>query len=98
MTKIKNTLLICDFAGCNKYFKEPITLPYGDTVCKEHLNPLDTSLKCPICAKEFLIPEEGFSINKKINDFISENSHLTGPHREVKDVFDQLEKEIENFQ
>jgi hypothetical protein len=97
MTENNNFVFICDFAGCNKCFKEPITLPCGDTVCKEHINSHDTTFTCQICAKEFIIPEEGFSINRKINAFIRKNSHLTGQQREVKDLFDKLERMINNF-
>ena len=48
--------------------------------------------------KRFQIPEEGFSVNRKINSLIIENNHLNGQQREVKDMFDKLERIIENFQ
>jgi WD40 repeat protein len=98
MSIINNSIYICDFIGCNKYLKEPITLPCGETVCREHVNDTSATFKCPVCEQDFIIPEEGFKINKKINTFINENSHLNGQHRELKDMFDKLERIIENFQ
>ncbi len=98
MSKNNSSAFICDFDGCNKYFKEPITLPCGDMICKKHMNPLEKSFKCPICTKKFQIPEEGFIMNRKINDIIINNNHLNGQQKEVKDLFDQLESLIDNFQ
>jgi WD40 repeat protein len=97
MSKNNRSAFICDFVGCNKYFKEPITLPCGDMICKEHLNYPGTTFKCTICDEELKIPVEGLRINKKINALMIDNSHLTEQQREVKDLFDQLERLIENF-
>ena len=65
MSTINN---ICDFSGCKKYFKEPIDLPCGHNVCKQHLNKLEKTFKCTICDKETIIPEGGFKINLKMNE------------------------------
>jgi predicted RNA-binding Zn-ribbon protein involved in translation (DUF1610 family) len=89
---------ICDFVGCEKYLKEPITLPCGDMVCREHVSDTATSFKCPDCEEEFIVPEEGFRINRKVNAILKNNSHLTGKHREVKGLFDHLEQLIDDFQ
>jgi WD40 repeat protein len=97
MTAI-NSEYLCDFVGCAKYLKEPITLPCGDIVCREHVDGRATSFECPICDNEFIIPEEGFKINIKMSSLINKNSHLTGQHKQAKEIFDQLEKEIEDFQ
>jgi hypothetical protein len=98
MSKNGRSAFICDFVGCNKYFKEPIALPCGDTICKEHVNSLNTTIKCPICDEEFVVPEEGFRINIKMSSLISKNSQLTGQHKQVKDLFYKLEIMIDNFQ
>ena len=98
MNGIKNSEYICEFSGCKKFFKEPIALPCGDMVCREHVSDTATSFKCPDCEEEFIVPDDGFRINRKVNAFLKNNSHLTGTHREVKDLFDQLEKEIDDFQ
>ena len=59
---------ICNFSGCKKYFKEPINLPCGHIVCKQHVNNLAKTFKCPKCDKEAVVPEGGFKINLKISD------------------------------
>ena len=97
MSTINKSEYICDFSGCKKYFKEPIDLPCGHIVCKQHVNKLETTFKCPKCDKEAAIPEAGFKINLKINEELKSNSHLTGLHKKVKEKFDQLEKVVDNF-
>ncbi len=98
MNEINNSEYICEFAGCKKFLKEPITLPCGDMVCIEHVCVAATQFKCPDCEEEFIVPNKGFRINRKVNVFLNKNSHLTGKHKEVKDLFDKLEKDIDNFQ
>jgi WD40 repeat protein len=97
--KINNTdsEYICEFSECGKYLKEPITLACGDMICKHHVDDNTTTLRCPICKEDFIVPEEGFRINRKMNEILIKNSHLTGKHKEVKSTFDQLEIAIEKF-
>jgi WD40 repeat protein len=97
MSKGNNSEYICAFVGCNKYLKEPITLSCGETICKQHVNCNESTCICPVCKNEFKIPEDGFRINQDINIRMTENSHLKGQHRQVKDMFDQLENVIEDF-
>jgi hypothetical protein len=94
---IDNSEYICNFSGCIKYFKEPINLSCDHIVCKQHVNKLETTFKCPICDKEAVIPEGGFKIDLKMNEALKNNSHLTGQHKQVKEKFDQLEKTVNNF-
>ena len=63
MSKINNSTYICDFVGCKKYLKEPITLPCGDMVCRMHVSDTATKFKCPNCEEDFIVPEEGFKVN-----------------------------------
>ncbi len=37
---------ICDFAGCERCLKDPITLPCGETICKEHIDDTSATFKC----------------------------------------------------
>ena len=97
MSTINNSESICEFSGCKKYFKEPIDLPCDHFFCKQHVNKLEKTFKCPKCDKDFIIPEGGFKINLKINETLKSNSHLTGQHKLVKEKFDQLEIVIDNF-
>jgi WD40 repeat protein len=98
MSNYDDSLFICDFSGCKKYFKEPINLSCGDMICKEHLSCLGTSFKCPVCAKEILISEERFGFNTTINTILNRNYHLKGQHRKAKEMLDELEKEIDVFE
>jgi hypothetical protein len=56
MSGINNLEYICQFSGCKKFLKEPITLLCGDLVCKEHVSDTATSFKCPECEEEFIVP------------------------------------------
>jgi hypothetical protein len=87
----------CDFFGCKKYLINPITLPCGQTVCKEHLNDSLEKIKCPFCDYDHMKPKEGFQVNIKMNSLINKNFHLTGQHKQVKEMFDELEIEIDDF-
>jgi hypothetical protein len=95
---MSNCEYVCDFTNCNKYLKEPVTLPCGDMICKEHVDSEASYFKCPICGDEFEVPENGFRINKKVNELLMKNSHLGGLHKQIKDAFDIMEKAIEDFQ
>ncbi len=66
---------ICDFVGCKKYLKEPITLSCGQTVCKEHVNVVGEKFKCPVCDLHHMKPEKGFQVNIKMNSLLNKNSH-----------------------
>ncbi len=84
---------ICEYAGCKKCLKDPITLPCGETICREHFHDQLATLKCQVCDKDHVKPK----INMKMNSLINKNAHLTGQHKQVKVLFDQLEKEIDDF-
>ena len=81
---------ICDFFGCEKYLKEPVTLPCGQTVCKEHLNDAEEKFKCQFCDYNHMKPEKGFQVNIKMNSLLNKNSHLTDQHKQVKEMFNEL--------
>ena len=97
MSTISDSKYICNFSGCKKYLKEPISLPCGDMVCRKHVSDTSTSFKCPDCEEEFIVSEEGFKMNWKMNETLKTNSHLTGEHKQVKEMFDQIEKVIDSF-
>ena len=97
---MNDSVYICDYAGCKKYLEEPINLPCGDMVCKVHVGDSDRprTFQCPVCSEMFIVPEGGFKVNKKMNAILVENSHLTGKHKKVKDLFGKLENEIDALQ
>jgi WD40 repeat protein len=85
---------ICDFQQCKKYLRDPISLPCGETICKLHIDDTSTSFKCPVCDEDHIKPQ----VNMKMNSVLNKNLHLTGQHKQVKESFDKLEKEINDFQ
>ena len=56
-----HTLLNCKL--CYKLLHEPIFLPCGESVCKNHSSELIKE-KCILCANPHHVPECGFPINK----------------------------------
>jgi hypothetical protein len=73
---LKNNILKCD--QCKVAFNDydqPRFLPCHETVCatcvvKIESEAVNRKFKCGICMKDHCIPEEGFSINKKISELI----------------------------
>ena len=92
-----NPLSICDFEGCNLYLENPVSFPCGHTVCKNHIQDDDLVFSCLQCNKSYPIPIEGFRINFKLFELISLNSHLTGKHKQVKEMYDKLKSTISNY-
>ena len=62
-------LFNCDI--CNELLVDPVTIPCGNTLCKVHLDELLTSdnvFKCILCHKKHNVPEDGFIVNKRIQN------------------------------
>ena len=62
----ENKICICEFKNCGKFFENPILLPCGNTICRNHINE-QTSEKisgkfflCSLCDESHKIPDEGF--------------------------------------
>jgi hypothetical protein len=92
----KNTFT-CDFEGCGKYLDSPVTLPCGYTICLEHIKHL-SYFDCSMCKSEHIsFDENGFRINSKLDEIIKYNIHLDGKHKEVKDLFDKLQSNVNEF-
>jgi WD40 repeat protein len=98
-------LFICKYDGCNKYFKEPIILECGRSVCKEHLEDILKGKKhasaeyyeCKMCGKRHDIPNYGFIFNTDLNDIIKVNGHLNERQKEIKSKIDYLEENLNKF-
>jgi hypothetical protein len=96
---------VCDYPGCEKYLKTPVTLPCGDSICAQHVSEhFETELdhvsayQCQTCHEECPVPRNGFKVNKKLEQQLNENSHLSGTQKLVKEKIDALEKSIEDKQ
>jgi hypothetical protein len=96
----KENPYVCQHPDCNFYYKDPIMLPCGSTICKEHLDKVDDNKieKCWFCNEEHLIPENGFVINKTVDNIMRLYYHLDPLHKEVIKSFDDLELSIENYE
>jgi hypothetical protein len=67
LNRIK-TLFNCDI--CNHSLVDPISLPCGNNVCLNHLDNLlpKMSFVCGKCQSNHIVPEEGFKVNKRIQE------------------------------
>jgi len=79
-------------SNCSKYFKRPMLLPCGHTMCNQHLDEAKenkTTLKCGSCQKEFDLDKNMFTPNLAVQ--IDDDSLLREKERSLKD------KIIESF-
>jgi hypothetical protein len=68
--EIKN-FFDCDF--CHKVLVDPISIPCGNNLCKDHLDKLLKNIskgknifRCEICQEEHFIPKDGFKVDKRL--------------------------------
>jgi len=96
---------------------DPITLPCGYSVCKRHLDDLlentpteMNKFECQLCKKKHSIPEDGFAINKRIQNALNiklSTLKLNPVYEECKteineakmniQMIESLDKDPENF-
>ena len=62
---------------CSKIFKDPISLPCGHTLCKEHLSEHENTIKCVPCRKEFDIASNKFPPNHVVRELIDDGLFLS---------------------
>ena len=91
--------LTCKY--CNQIYKDPIALPCGDIICKQHIDELISSnssnkFMCPLCNKENL--NQNFEVNKLIQNLIESNLHNFEVDPKFKIIFDNLKTEIHNLE
>jgi hypothetical protein len=90
-----NEILICRFKDCGKYLSQPVILPCGNNICKVHVDEIyQTSklFKCDFCKSLHEIPENGFILNKAINDLIKSNVHLNDKGKEALELISKFEE------
>ena len=56
-----DSLFNCSF--CSKLLHEPVFLPCGETMCKNHSKEISKK-ECQFCSENHTIPKSGFTINK----------------------------------
>ncbi len=54
---------------CNEILKDPVALPCGVTICKEHVEEIGNQ-KCPLCDQPHQILESGYLINEAIQGML----------------------------
>ena len=97
---------------CNETFDEPLSLPCGHSICKEHemkKNDQEKMLKkvtCPICVSEHDVPDQGFPSNVVVQNLIKfnlnqldlgdEHSVAVKSFRHLKRLVDELKRMREN--
>ena len=71
--------LTCSY--CSKIFKDPIQLPCGDSICREHISEKDVvksnKIKCKKCNKEFQCKNNEFKSNEALKNSIESHSYLS---------------------
>ncbi len=78
--------LTCSY--CSKIFKDPIDLPCGDSVCREHLSEKsvvkENRIKCKDCNQESEVTFDVFRSNKRIKNLLESQSYLSGEELSLK--------------
>ena len=101
--KIKE-LLVCKYNNCNKYFEEPIILSCGTSVCKSHVDDIldvknvkNGKYNCKICNGSHEVPLDNFIINRDLNKFFQDDSHLPDKQKKVKDLYVEFEATVNSL-
>ena len=84
-------LCTCELEECKLFFKDPINLPCGSTICQKHVEDCKDTYNCPICKKEHLIPDTGFPINKFAIKTIENGLHLNEEQKKIANWNQKLE-------
>ncbi len=86
MLKSQKFELTCSY--CSKIFKDPILLPCGDFICREHLKEKnvvkENRIECTKCKKDFEVKENEFNTNVTLKKLVEDQSHLSGEEQKLK--------------
>jgi hypothetical protein len=117
MFKIDQVKNLFDCEQCNQLLVDPVALPCGNSLCKRHLDDLlentpteMNKFECELCEKKHSIPEDGFAINKRIQNALNiklSTLKLNPVYEECKteineakmniQMIENLDKDPENF-
>jgi hypothetical protein len=96
MLKSQKFQLTC--AYCSRIFKDPIQLPCGDSICREHLSERDilkqNRIKCNKCNGEFGVKKNDFKSNEDLKKLIEDQTHLSEDEINLKQ---KLEVSVRKF-
>ena len=83
--------LTCSY--CSKIVKEPIELPYEDSMCREHLSERnvvkENKIKCNKCNEEFGVKNNEFKSNEALRKLIESHSYLSSEEMSFKNELEQ---------
>ncbi len=92
MNRWKSTLTC---AYCTKIFKDPIELPCGHNLCKEHLfDKSENKIKCSDCKQDFEVKGNDFKSIDLVKKLLDEHLYLSDEEFSLKK---QIEDSIRNF-
>ncbi len=93
MLKSPKSQLTCSY--CSRIFRDPIDLPCGDSICRQHLSERDivkqNKIKCKQCNKEYQVKDKS---NNHLKHSIESHSYLSKDEKSLKH---ELEVSIGKF-
>jgi hypothetical protein len=96
MLKSQKSQLTCSY--CSRIFKDPIILPCGDSMCRQHLKERDVvkqnKIRCNKCNAEFQVKNSEFKSNEDYKNSIESQSCLSDDEISLKQ---ELEESIQKF-
>ena len=85
--------LTCSY--CSKIFRDPIELPCGHNLCKEHLTGKNENrIKCAECKKDFEVKDNEFKSNNFAKKQLDDHVYLSDEEFALKK---QIEDSIRQF-
>jgi hypothetical protein len=79
MLKSNKSQVTCSY--CSKIYKDPIVLPCGDSICREHLSDKDVlkvnRIKCKKCNEEFGVKNNEFKSNEDLRKLVEDQSYFS---------------------
>ena len=95
MHKLDQIKCLFNCNKCQAILEEPITLSCGNTVCKKHLQEslnVENVIGCSLCQKKHIVPEDGFLINKIIQNGLEIELNKL----KLNPIFDSCKKALED--
>jgi hypothetical protein len=96
MLKSQKSEVTCSY--CSSIFKDPIDLPCGDSICREHFSERDVvkekRIKCKKCNGEYQVKDNEFKSNNQFKNSIESHSYLSDEELRLKQ---DLEQSIRQF-
>ena len=89
--------LVCQYDDCKLIIENPVTLPCGNSLCKEHLEKFNEKFMCYFCNEEHQIPTNGFVTNIMITNIINNLINMNPLRKNIKESFEKLSESIDDY-